>query len=363
MDLCDTPLKTYPSVFAVGDTYQILVSVSCNTVMWVKVGDKEYYDHSNGVLRSDTTIHKMILPKNELDEAGEYEILLRRIIERKTYYSETGEIESLKFKFYPLKSGDINIYNISDAHNMLDTPKRAGEFFGDDLDLLILNGDVIDHSANISVFDNIYDIAGHITKGEKPVIFSRGNHDHRGVCAEKLSSYTPNSPFTYYSVRMGDLWCLVLDAGEDKNDDRIEYGNTICCHSYRLEETKFLESIIANKENEYMAEGVKKKIVISHIPFTFVRHIENEIFDYWTKLIDEKIKPDFYLCGHTHKCEIVRPSDERYLYGQSCPTIIGSTPDRGEIQRFTGCAIEYKGEKIIVSYTNEEKKVVASEEV
>ena len=41
-----------PAVCAVGRDYQIMVSVKYPSIMWARVGDQEYYDDSNGVLRS-----------------------------------------------------------------------------------------------------------------------------------------------------------------------------------------------------------------------------------------------------------------------------------------------------------------------
>lgn len=48
---------TAPVVYAVGNSYQIMVPVSCETLMWVAVGDRCYYDDSNGILRSAVTTH------------------------------------------------------------------------------------------------------------------------------------------------------------------------------------------------------------------------------------------------------------------------------------------------------------------
>ena len=35
-------LKTNPAVFAVGNQYHIMLPVTCECVMWAKVGDKSY---------------------------------------------------------------------------------------------------------------------------------------------------------------------------------------------------------------------------------------------------------------------------------------------------------------------------------
>lgn len=362
MDFEKTAISTYPTVWAVGDEYQIFVPVSKPTLMWVEVGGENYYDHSNGIMRSDTIIHKMTVPKESLDKACKYKICYREMIERKPYFPVTGEIESFEFNFRPVKSGDLNIYHIADAHNRVEGPAKAAEFFGDDLDFLILNGDIPEDSRSIENISTVYKLAGAVTKGEIPAVFSRGNHDTRGFCAEQFANYTPNSNgVSYYTVRLGDIWCLVLDTAEDKSDESIEYGNTICCHSYRLSETKFLENVIKNAKNEYKAKGVKKKIVISHTPFTRKYkepfNIEEDLYSYWVELISKKIKPDFYLSGHTHTCEVNRPGSEEDAYGQSCPTVIASKIDYDDYSKYKGCAISYKNNKPTIFFTNEKKEV------
>ena len=85
MTLADLPSEIFastPVVYAVGDEYQIFVLTSSKTVMWCKIGDKEYYDDSNGVLRSESPFHKITVPAAELDNAGMYTIGYRRFQER-----------------------------------------------------------------------------------------------------------------------------------------------------------------------------------------------------------------------------------------------------------------------------------------
>ena len=77
--------KTNPAVFAVGENYQITVLVNCETVMWVRVGDKCFYDESNGILRSAKRIHKMTVPAEILEKECEYTICYRRVIKRKAF--------------------------------------------------------------------------------------------------------------------------------------------------------------------------------------------------------------------------------------------------------------------------------------
>ena len=154
---------------------------------------------------------------------------------------------------------------------------------------------------------------------------------------------------------------------QEKADTNAEYGKTICCHSFRLEETRFIENVIKNADQEYNADGVKKRIIISHTPFTWTINppfdIEQDLYEYWVKLIGENIKPDFYLCGHRHICEVIQPGEEKDSFNQSCPTIVGAMPCYDDSDKFTACGISYQTGKIIVSFTNQDKEVIKETEI
>ena len=225
-------MLTYPTVFAVGNNYNIFVPFDAEVIMWVKVGNNVYYDDCNGILRSNTKMHKVELPMSVLDESLEYTVVYKKMIERKPYYPTSEDERELTVKFKPVPlSGDINIYHIADAHNLVAQPIAAGQFWGDQLDLLVLNGDIPNHSGDIKNFNAICEIASGITKGQRPVVFARGNHDDRGIHAEDMPNYIPTmNGRTYYTFRVGCVWGLLLDCGEDKRDDGDEYGGTICFH-------------------------------------------------------------------------------------------------------------------------------------
>ena len=149
-----------------------------------------------------------------------------------------------------MQGPDVKAYHIADAHNHVEEPVAAAENFikkYGPIDFLILNGDIPDHSGRIENFINIYEIVSELTHGNIPTVFSRGNHDTRGIFAEKIVDHTPcQDGHSYYSFRLGNIWGLVLDCGEDKVDSHPEYGNTVCCHAFRKQETRFIRKIIEN---------------------------------------------------------------------------------------------------------------------
>ncbi|MBE6633236.1 MAG: metallophosphoesterase [Ruminococcaceae bacterium] len=342
-------MKTAPAVLAVGNEYQIMVPVNYSAILWVQVGNRKYYDDSNGIFRSDTDMHRVCVPMSALDDAEEYTIYWREVMERKPYSPILGEEQSARFAFRPLKNDPIRMYMISDAHGMLEQPVAAGKKFIESyggIDLLVLNGDILSNSGDSANFILYYQIIEALTGGEVPAIISRGNHDLRGKCAERLVDYMPGQcGRSYYTVRLGKLWAILLDLGEDKEDAHKEYNGTICCQDFRLRETEFFEQVAENGAAEYAADGVEHRIVISHVPFTRIdmAPVEEEqaLYRKWVELLNEKINPEFILSGHTHWQYIAYPGEKYDSYGMRFPTVVGAYVDR-ENPYFAGCGIIWK---------------------
>ncbi len=339
----DKELPT-PAVFAVGNEYQIMVPIKYRSLMWVKVGNKCYYDDSNGILRSLDKIHRICIPANELDRAGKYTVCERRILWRKPYFPIIQPETQKEFEFYPVKGGKTRAYHISDTHNSVDAPVKAAKAFGK-IDFLILNGDIPNHSGHPKYFKTIYEICSQTTHGNIPVVFARGNHDLRGLYAEKIIDYTPNNNGkTYFTFRLGDIWGIVLDCGEDKPDTHEEYGGTICCHAFRERETQFIRDVIKHADEEYLAQGVKHRTIICHSPFTTrfgpPFDIEEELYTEWARLIKENIKPHAMICGHTHKISINEIGSKLDNRGQPCTMLTCAEKTKDE-DLFAGIGFEF----------------------
>lgn len=326
-------LVTHPAVFAVDREYQIMMPVKREMLVSVKCGGEEYYNDSNGIIRSKCSIHRVCVPMEVLDSAREYTVCCRPIIDRKPYFPETEPLEEYTYAFCPLtKTADIRIAHISDTHGMVQEPVAAAQNMGE-LDLLVLGGDTADHSGSEENMQVLYRIASGVTGGEIPCVFSRGNHDLRGYLAERLEQFTPNSfGRSYFTFRVGCIWGIVLDCGEDKDDGHAEYGHTVCCHAFRERETKFLKQVIAHADEEYAAEGVKYRLVLAHNPFTNTFKppfdIEFDLYGEWVRLLREHVKPTMMLCGHTHVADVWMPGDEQDVHGQAWPVVISSVPNK-----------------------------------
>ncbi len=348
-----------PAVFAVGKEYQIMIPVECETTMWVRIGDRTYYDASNGVLRSNSFVHNVTVPMEVLDEAGAYTIYLCELMERKPYFTEAKEPEAKEFSFRPVKGLGARAYHLADTHNSVAEPVVAVRAYGD-IDFLILNGDIPDHCGREQNVLNIFRLVSALTGGNIPTVFSRGNHDMRGKYAERFADYTPcQNGNSYYTFRLGSLWGLILDCGEDKPDGNVEYGPTICCHDFRMRQTEFIKQVIANASQEYEAEDVEYRMVICHNPFTkryqAPFNIEEDTYAEWTALLREYIKPQVILSGHLHKTVIFEPGCEEDAYGQPCSVVVGNNKqvdkETGTVY-YVGAGLEFTKAGLEVTFTD-----------
>lgn len=352
-------LLAHPSVFAVEDRYQICVIVSAECTMWVQVGDRNYYDHSNGILRSGKYLHKVELPMKKLDEAKSYKVWLRPIVERKPYYTETLPPVEAEYSFTPIaKKEAYNIINIADAHNLVDEPIKAGSYFDKDLDLLVLSGDIPNHAGDVEYFKAIYQIAGGITSGSVPCVYARGNHDMRGIYGEQLTDYSPsNRGLSYYTFKLGEIWGIVLDCAEDKPDTNVEYGFTICCKEFREEETDFLLDELAKEE----WKSYPIRLIVVHHPFSHKISppfdIEQERYALWSREL-KKISPTLMISGHLHECFFEQPGGAHDTFGFPCPIACVSWVDGGQ-HKYIGGAITISSSGISVGKVDQDQNYTA----
>lgn len=353
----------HPTVCAVGEKYQIMIPVKYDMLISVRIGDREYFNHSNGIRISSGEVQRITVPQKALDAAKKYTVTVRKMIERKPYYPVTEELIELEYDFKPLeKTENINIYQVADAHGVITEAIEAGKYYGDDTDLIVLNGDVLDSASSVEAIIALYKIASGIGEGRIPCVISRGNHDLRGICAERLANYMPNqNGNSYYTFRVGCIWGILVDCGEDKVDEHPEYGHTICCHEFRLEETDFIKEVIENADREYSSDDVKYRLVISHNPFAHTIYppfdIEQPLFTEWSKLLKDNVKPDLMLCGHIHTIKISEYGGEYDQKGQPCRTLIGSDVKKNEdgSALYTGMGVTLHEEQADVIFNTNEK--------
>ena len=364
-------LACTPTVFVIGDSYEILLYAAAPGLFSLRVGDELYYEESSGALSSERTFTKIRVPQAALDAAGSYEVLYRKTILRRAYFSQFENEESERFAFRPVPSeGEIHIYYTADVHYHFATAERTVTYFGDKLDLLIANGDLGEVEKEEDYLD-VCRFLGNATGGRVPVVMVRGNHDTRGHLAERFTDYFPaNGKKTYYTFTLPALSGIVLDCGEDKWDDHAEYGGghngalvyngTNIFQRYRREETAFLRSLELPKDRPLIA--------ISHISPAITTSNKGNIFDIdrecyaeWNREL-ERLGVDVMLSGHLHKTFLLLPGDERSTSPATYPVIVGASMTYSG-DTIVGTAITLRRDGLTYQFTNQDHAVLDEGEI
>ena len=328
------------------------------------VNGKTYTDSVNGqkIIRP---LHKISVPSSELDRAGGYTIAVQSVILNTAYAPSKGVKISKTYSFRPVNSDDgLQIYNISDAHDVTSGPAKAGSYFGEKLDLLILNGDIISDVSSYYQISLIYKLAHKITKGGLPVIFTRGNHECNGPLAATLGEYVGCAERGfYYTVKTGEYNLVILDTNNDMSDGNPLISPIADFDRVRAEQSQWLKGLDLSGENN---------IIISHIAYPLSGYVSEKCHWHgWARelvaLTDNKVK--LAVCGHSHvtKYEQAGSDDNRLAH---FPVVRGSIrsnryADKAGVApyEFTGTAIEIDGKEINIKFTNAEKRVLRSIDV
>lgn len=297
-----------PVVYAVENEYQIVFTTSMDSTAWISVGDQEYFDLYAGSEKSETKVHKVCVPMSELDNEKEYTVYIKSMLMRGPYGSFEGKTKSLTYNFKPVDTTDgFNYYTISDVHGATESAIKAASIDGDNLDCLFMLGDIYSILDNVSDVQSINEIAYGVTKGEKPVVYARGNHEVKGDASHELYKYvgSVNEDF-YFEVYLGDVYIIVLDMGEDHDDDWWEYYDTAHFDLYRDEQKVMVEEAYNNKHYE----NSKYKIALSHFPMV---HIHKGGFlksykEYFTEMFN-LMDFDIHYAGHEHRLIPFIPDD------------------------------------------------------
>ena len=294
-----------PVVYAVEDDYQIVFSTNSKAIAWVEVDGECYYDLYNGSDTKYSKVHKVEVPMTVLDAAKKYTVHTQRSVYTGPFGGFLGRDVSKSIDFKPVDVSDgIQYLSFSDIHMNINQAKKTASFITN-YDFLVLNGDMISvvDSFDDANFANL--VAYEITKGEIPVVYARGNHEVKGSYSEELHKYvgSKNGEF-YYNFYFEDVYGVVLDIGEDHDDDWWEYYGTSHYVEYRNKQVEFLQNEIEKKEYD----NYKYHLAVCHIPICFVnyRHNHVEIKEELTSLLNQ-MDMDMVLCAHQHDIMIFEP--------------------------------------------------------
>ena len=303
--LRDNGFSSGAVVYAVEDEYQIVFSTKDNSIVWVEVDGEKYYDLYAGSMRSKDLVHKITIPQSALDGAKKYTICAQQMIYRGPFGGFKGELISEDYSFTPVDSSDgLKYYVLADVHSAYEGAANAAAKQGN-LDFLVILGDTVSMVESEKDANATTALASTITHGSIPFVYARGNHEIKGETAEDLYKYvgSKNQKF-YFTFSLGNVKGIVLDMGEDHDDDWWEYYETAQFDLYRDEQTALLQECI----DEGFFDGCDYRMVLCHIPVTFVnyRHNHEPYKAQWTELINE-LEVDIMLSGHQHDLTVFAP--------------------------------------------------------
>ena len=274
----------------------------------------KYYATTYGRRTTRDSVHQVRIEGLTPNTRYRYRIFTQELTGwRWSDYAEFGEVaassvykvDPYSFKTYPTGKRDVAFLVVNDIHERAAYLKDLCKNIDfKKLDFVMLNGDM---SQMVESEDNIYkayvDTCVSMFATSVPMILNRGNHETRGKFADYLFRYFPTPTGRFYQLKtICGIDFLLLDNGEDKPDDDIEYGGIADYDNYRKEQVGWLRGL-----RETGQIGKRPLIVFSHIPHTTGNW--HGVYSLQETIVPElnKLNVSVVLSGHTHQHGFAKP--------------------------------------------------------
>lgn len=284
-----------PAVFEFETAYAVVWETSqkgSGCVKFAKDGKEHIaWDAKSGVIRTDDTVHCVKIPK-EAFRSCRYKVFSQGVRFKFGYSALKGKCIENEYTDFngEEKEDNVNLLVLSDVHDMAHLAKKAVSLFTEKPDIIILLGDIASETEKKKAYvDGVLKLAGEVTKGQIPVVYTRGNHETRGEFASQMIKYFPSdSGEFYFTLNQKAFSAIIIDSGEDKEDGHVEYSGLVDFSGYREQEYAWLCSL---EVNEFSG---KYKLAFSHDPF-IAEHFGKD----WTLPL-KKLGADILIGGHIH---------------------------------------------------------------
>lgn len=209
------------------------------------------YDTDDGIVNSDDNYHSVRVPMSHLDSAGSYTATAAIVTARNGYNITLGASASVSSPFEGYNGGgtikiafgsDLHNYGYDNKRQTAQRVKYAIDNYMGKVNLIVLNGDLINYQHTEADFDCILKSAYDIAEGIKPVLYTRGNHECWGEYAQHITERLAfNTGEMYCTFNFGPISCVVVDCGEDKSEDSTQYADTRDHFHYMEEQLEWLK--------------------------------------------------------------------------------------------------------------------------
>lgn len=329
-----------PYLQDIGTTEATVVWIaSTNSVGWVELAPDDgshfyeterpkYFDSRNGI-KTESRVHSVKITGLKPGTTYRYRVFSTEITEHKANFVSYGRTASTRvFQKEPLRlttldpeKESVSFAMLNDMHgDTLKLEKLIGQCDMDKTDMVLFVGDMVSiFNSEEQVFSGFMDKATEIFAAEKPVFYTRGNHETRGELAYCFQDYfSPSKEHIYYMFRQGPVCFIALDSGEDKPDSDIEYSGINVYDEYRSEQAEWLKKAVQSEE----FRTAPFKIVTCHVPAMGGWHGEKEVKEKFIPILNEA-GVDIMLTGHLHRRMHRNAGDD----GVNFPVLVNSSED------------------------------------
>lgn len=227
----------------------------------------------------------------------------------KTLDADASRRRAYEFRTFPQAGSGCSFIVLNDIHGKADYMTRLCKSVDfSKLGFVAFNGDMSSSvESGEQLFKAYLDASVSLFATGIPILFTRGNHETRGVFADSLGDYFPGQDGRFYGIyRYGDVCILLLDCGEDKTDDHAEYNGLADYDAYRIEECEWLKKAV--RSDEFLSASAR--IVLLHIPpMAEAWHGSVHLNELFVPVLNEA-GIDLMLCGHDHAYSF-RPAGEQ----------------------------------------------------
>lgn len=323
---------------------------------WIEYGERNLNQVARpstmGLIDAFQSVYRVTLSNLQPSTTYSYRVVSAGIDDVKNtslVYKDTTYSEIYTFTTPATNSNSVRCYIFDDIHSrdtILKPLMQNNNLCWNDADFVFFNGDMLNSiPAELEITEHLIQPYSQLFASSIPFLYTRGNHEYRNAYARMLPHYvtTPgteeNHPF-YYSFTWGPCFFIVLDSGEDKEDDDKEYSGLLNCQQYR-------ESQVAWLKTQLQSKACKKapfRVVLMHIPFfSNTQTARFSVGDCRRLFMDicNRYKVDAVICGHTHKAGII-PADNTHRF----PIVIGGGKDLSpDKQTYCPAVIDLKANK------------------
>jgi len=255
------------------------------------------------------TVHHLRLSGLAPGRTYYYRVVATRVVKLKAYWPEKGlPVESpiSTFRTLDRAAPAVSFSLITDTHEDVARIKAlASRVDWPATDFFVHLGDAFHWLAGEDqLFERWLDPMGAALDHRTPLVFARGNHEMRGPFARALFDYIPVSTGEYYyAFDHGPVHVVVLDSGEDKDDDTNVYARLNKVEPYRARELAWWRDHVATAGR---AREAPFQVVLVHQPD--FGYLDGENLQWVAEA--NRARVDLVIAGHKHRFRRVAPGEQ-----------------------------------------------------